>query len=118
MVDCQDHEKIRSSGNYGHGAGSFANAIMSELASQLKEPVITTGNIDPTGKGIEHPAHYNQHPSGVECIDIIEWFTANVANAVKYCWRAGLKSPNAIEDLKKARWYIDREIARLERKPK
>jgi hypothetical protein len=65
---------------------------------------------------VEHPEHYNSHPSGVECIDVIEHMTLNAGNAVKYLWRAGLKdgSPE-IEDLKKARWYIDREIKRLEK---
>lgn len=62
---------------------------------------------------VDHPKHYNQHPSGVECIDVIEWFTFNTGNAVKYIWRAGLKSDNAIEDLEKAAWYIRREIERL-----
>jgi hypothetical protein len=65
---------------------------------------------------VNHPEHYNSHPSGVECIDIIEWMTLNCGNAVKYLWRAGLKDEAPeIEDLKKARWYIDREIKRLER---
>jgi hypothetical protein len=43
-----------------------------------------------------------------------------LGNAIKYIWRAGLKSADPIEDLKKARWYIEREIARLEaaRKPR
>ncbi len=65
------------------------------------------------GDTVAHPAHYNQHPSGVECIDIVEHFNFNVGNAVKYIWRAGLKNPDAVTDLEKARWYIDREIARL-----
>jgi hypothetical protein len=39
-----------------------------------------------------------------------------LGNAVKYIWRAGLKSESPLEDLKKARWYIDREIARLEKR--
>ena len=59
---------------------------------------------------IDHPKHYNQHPSGVECITIVEHMTFNIGNAVKYLWRAGLKSENAIEDLQKAKWYIEREI--------
>jgi len=62
---------------------------------------------------VDHPPHYNQHPSGVECITIVEFFTINVGNAVKYLWRAGNKGA-LVEDLKKARWYIEREIARLE----
>jgi hypothetical protein len=62
---------------------------------------------------VNHPAHYNAHPSGVECIDVAEHFGFSLGNAIKYIWRAGLKSDSAIEDLKKARWYLDREIERL-----
>lgn len=65
---------------------------------------------------VDHPEHYNRHPSGVECIDIVEHMTFNTGNAVKYAWRAGLKpGSDAITDLRKARWYLDREIARLEK---
>lgn len=63
---------------------------------------------------VNHPPHYTQHPSGVECIQITEHMNFCRGNAVKYIWRAGDKG-DEIEDLKKARWYIDREIARLER---
>ena len=62
---------------------------------------------------VNHPAHYNEHPSGVECITIVEGFNFNLGNAIKYIWRAGLKSDNAAEDLQKALWYIRREIERL-----
>lgn len=65
---------------------------------------------------VNHPSHYTQHPSGVECIDVVEHMTFNVGNAMKYCWRAGLKGEAHIEDLKKARWYLDREIGRLEQR--
>jgi hypothetical protein len=61
---------------------------------------------------VNHPPHYTAHPSGVECIDIVEHMNFCLGNAVKYIWRASLK--NGLEDLKKARWYIDREIRRLE----
>lgn len=60
---------------------------------------------------VDHPKHYNSHPSGVECIDITEHMNFNLGNAMKYIWRADEKF-NAIEDLKKAAWYIDREIKR------
>lgn len=53
---------------------------------------------------VNHPAHYNQHPTGMECIDIVEHFNFNLGNAIKYIWRAGLKSPDAITDLEKAAW--------------
>jgi len=58
---------------------------------------------------VNHPKHYTQHPSGIECIQITEHMGFNLGNAVKYIWRADLKH-DAIEDLKKALWYLDREI--------
>ncbi len=72
----------------------------------------TTGNAaDPNG--VNHPSHYNQHPAGVECIDIVEHMGFNLGSAVKYLWRAGLKDQEPTDkDLKKAVWYIEREIAR------
>lgn len=64
---------------------------------------------------INNPKHYNSHPSGVECITITEHMTFCIGNAIKYLWRAGLKD-DRLKDLKKAKWYIDREIGREERK--
>ena len=64
-----------------------------------------------------NPSHYKSHPSGVECIEIAEHFGYNLGNAIKYIWRAGLKG-DAIEDLKKAAWYLDREIQRCEQMAK
>ena len=58
---------------------------------------------------VNHPPHYNSHPSGVECIQITQHMSFCLGNTLKYIWRAGLKK-NAVEDLKKARWYLDREI--------
>ena len=60
-----------------------------------------------------NPPHYQAHPSGIECIQITEHMNFCLGNAIKYIWRAGLKN-NAIEDLRNARWYIDREIARID----
>ena len=60
---------------------------------------------------VNHPRHYTEHPSGVECIQITEHMNFCLGNAVKYIWRAGLKH-DTVEDLQKARWYLDREIAR------
>jgi len=61
---------------------------------------------------VDHPPHYNSHPSGVECVTIAEHFNFNLGNALKYLWRAGLKG-DAVEDLRKAAWYLAREIGRL-----
>ena len=58
---------------------------------------------------VDHPRHYNAHPSGVECIDVVEHLGFNVGNAIKYLWRAGQKG-SAIEDLRKAKWYVAREL--------
>ena len=71
-----------------------------------------------TNSSVEHPAHYNM--GGVEVIDAITaWGFGkgfNRGNAIKYIARAGRKDPaKEIEDLKKARFYIDAEIERLER---
>ena len=63
---------------------------------------------------VNHPKHYTSHPSGIECIQVTEHMNFNRGNAIKYIWRAGDKG-NLIEDLQKARWYLDREIARLEK---
>ena len=60
-----------------------------------------------------NPDHYKGHPSGVECVTVAEHFGFNLGNAIKYIWRAGLKSKDPTEDLTKARWYLDREIERL-----
>jgi hypothetical protein len=60
---------------------------------------------------VNHPKHYTQHPSGIECIRVTEHMSFCLGNAVKYIWRAGLKA-DAIEDLRKAHWYIEREIAK------
>lgn len=63
-----------------------------------------------------NPRHYREHPSGVECIAITEHMGFCLGNAVKYIWRAGLKSENPTEDLRKAIWYLERELARIARK--
>lgn len=59
-----------------------------------------------------NPGHYKSHPSGVECIQITEHMGFNLGNAIKYIWRAELKHTTPLEDLQKARWYLDREIQR------
>ena len=60
-------------------------------------------------EAVNHPRHYNVHPSGVECINVVEHMTFNKGNAMKYIWRAGEKGEEA-EDLNKAIWYLRREI--------
>lgn len=61
---------------------------------------------------VNHPKHYNANPSGVEAIVVIEHLSFNVGSAMKYLWRADHKGAT-LEDLKKAAWYVQREIERL-----
>jgi hypothetical protein len=60
---------------------------------------------------VNNPRHYTSHPSGIDCIQITEHMGFNLGNAIKYVWRSDLKN-DAIEDLNKAIWYIQREIER------
>lgn len=68
---------------------------------------------DKPNESVNHPRHYTRHPSGVECIAITQHMSFCLGNAIKYIWRSGEKGKE-IEDLKKAAWYIDREIMRIE----
>jgi len=62
---------------------------------------------------VNHPPHYKSHPSGIECIQVTEHLNFCLGNAIKYVWRADEKhGDGGIEDLKKASWYINREIER------
>lgn len=64
-------------------------------------------------EAVNHPRHYASHPSGVECISIIQWFPFNIGTAIKYLWRCGLKpGADEVEDLRKAIFYIEQEIRR------
>lgn len=67
---------------------------------------------------VNHPAHFTG--GGIECIEAIEAAGYGSGfcrgNAMKYLWRAGKKDPaKEVEDLKKAAWHLNREIARLEK---
>lgn len=79
-------------------------------------PATSRGRGDRTDSIVDHPPHYTAHPSGVECIQITEHFGFLRGNAIKYLWRAGSKGDtlNEIQDLLKARWYIDRELSNLD----
>ena len=65
------------------------------------------------GDPVNNPAHYNSHPSGVECITIARHMNFNLGNVLKYIWRADHKAAT-LEDLKKARFYLEDEIKMIE----
>lgn len=58
------------------------------------------------------PDHYKT-PAGIELFEITDYLNFNLGNVVKYVFRAGKKSDNVLEDLKKALVYLQREIDRL-----
>lgn len=87
----------------------------------IKVDSINDFNDDKYNDNVNHPKHYTSHPSGVECIEITKHYDFCIGNAIKYLWRAGLKSEQGyssdekqIEDLKKAIWYIQEKIKMLE----
>lgn len=85
---------------------------------QIQAWLFPSGELTPTEEpaahdAVNHPSHYTAY-KGIEVIDLTEQLNFNRGNAVKYLARAGLKDPNTeVEDLKKARWYADREIKRV-----
>lgn len=99
--------------------GRLPVAVADSLVEMLVPRVILNGEPLPVRSApetsiVEHPKHYNLHPSGVECIAIVEHMNFNLGNAVKCIWRAGEKGA-LVQDLKKACWYLNREIARVDR---
>lgn len=68
-------------------------------------------------EAIDHPPHYGRADDPYEVIKVIEaWRLGfHLGNAIKYVARAGRKDPGTeVQDLKKARWYLDRTIEKLE----
>ena len=89
-------------------------------AMQLLKCLIDRKDKEQKTDNVNHPSHYNSHPSGIECIEIARHHNFNIGNTIKYLWRAGLKSEEGmedndkkIEDLNKAIWYINDEIKRI-----
>lgn len=84
----------------------MVDKIADELEKELKlRRALGAGNDD-----VNNPSHYTSHPSGIECIEITEHMDFTLGNAVKYIWRAGLKSNDPVKDLEKAVWYLNRKI--------
>lgn len=70
---------------------------------------------------VNHPKHYTNSEAscskcgqGIECIDVTRHMGFNIGNAVKYLWR--FQDKGGLEDLKKARWYLEDEIKQREAK--
>ncbi|MEV3860732.1 DUF3310 domain-containing protein [Streptomyces sp. NPDC050095] len=93
---------------YPYGV-TFANGVsLGFLEEELS--VLEKETNDP----VTSPAHYTWLPNGLEVIDVTQGLNFCLGNVVKYVLRAGRKTEDPMTDLRKAAWYIEREIARLE----
>lgn len=106
-----DERRMDIIGQNGNDGAHYEDKIFWPSKSPLPEMPTSLPTPLPTPDVVNHPPHYTQHPSGVECITVTEHMGFCLGNAVKYIWRADLKN-DAVEDLRKAVWYIEREIAR------
>lgn len=90
--------------------------VIKERVERLK-PTTPWGERTLSSDNVSHPPHYaNGWSNGAEVIDLTEHLSFCAGNVVKYVCRAGRKDPGKhVEDLEKARWYIDREIKRVKR---
>jgi hypothetical protein len=86
------------------------------LKAKKKNTMENQTKIKNNGDMVNYPPHYRSHPSGVEVIEITEHLNFCLGNAVKYILRADHKGAK-LEDLKKAQWYITREVRRLQENP-
>ncbi|MFD7336644.1 DUF3310 domain-containing protein [Streptomyces violascens] len=78
----------------------------------MKSAVSPNPEVKTTNSAVSHPLHYTRHPSGIECINVAKHMNFPLGNAIKYIWRAEHKG-STLEDLEKAKQYIDIEIGRL-----
>ena len=89
---------------------------------EIEDALAAEHGFDPTPPNdlVNHPPHYTSSGARcecgrpIECIQVTEWMNFNRGNSMKYNWRAGLKG-DAITDLRKSIWYLEREIERLTR---
>lgn len=89
--------------------------VAQDAPPPVPQPLKPIPEINQTSDIVNHPPHYTSHPSGVECIQVTEHMNFCLGNTIKYLWRADSKGAT-IEDLKKAKWYLEREIKRQEKK--
>ena len=98
---------------------AFADELESVVEKALRleaQPKPVDAGPIPEFDPVKKPVGYTSHPSGIECIDIVEHLPFLRGNAIKYLYRAGTKDPSpegTIRDLEKARQYINREINKI-----
>lgn len=113
MVSC---ERVRTSDRTAEEESYLERIKRNEIGQTVNLVVPPKYEVD----NVNHPPHYNNSPAAcecgrrIECIDVTRHYPFNIGNAIKYLWRAELKG-NALEDLKKAVWYIQDEISKREK---
>lgn len=101
---------------YFAGSACGAEDVPSEWALPHDVPDDSAEGVEEPPDNVNHPAHYTQ--GGVECIDAIKAAVGDgfagycAGNVIKYVWRYRVKG--GVEDLKKARWYLERLIGLVE----
>lgn len=115
VIPSEVFDEARSEGDMPY---STPAARRDEVLQKARERMDTPDTSVDTSAAAEYdsinPSHYRGFSNGAEVIDITENLSFNRGNAVKYLARAGSKpGQDEIQDLKKARWYVTREIARL-----
>ena len=90
------------------------NEVYDDVPTRAQEELEYIENNKTKHEAINHPDYYKGN--GIEAIDVIEAWGLDfcLGNAVKYIARCGKKSDKVVEDLKKAAWYLNREIERME----
>ena len=86
---------------------------MSGMWQSYKDKQLGVEDYPPVPDPVNHPDHYKSHPSGIEAIQITEHENFCIGSVFKYLLRRKYKGKE-LQDLKKARWFLDREIERLE----
>ena len=128
LKNVYDKETAEFTDNYSCVFNAMDNKMLDKIYGWYKEldqatcenDEVNCYNKESNVDMVNHPAHYTQ--GGIECIDCIKSVTVGkvgieafcVGNAIKYLFR--YEEKNGIEDVKKARWYIDRLIRELEEK--
>ena len=87
---------------------------INDAPTYAQEQLADLEGIEAVDKAVNHPSYYKT--GGIEAIDVIEAWNLDfcLGNTVKYIARCGKKSDKVAEDLKKAAWYLNREIERME----
>jgi hypothetical protein len=118
IVDIVDEEPYglnvkMNSQSLGFAESELVRADLVDVLDEISEALWVKA-MEPVEDEVNHPSHYKWLPNGLEVIDITENLMNNLGNVVKYVLRAGHKTEDPLTDLRKAAWYINREIKRLE----